>query len=149
MAPPKSRSETEAKVTKGEETASYLRPHLALAGRSDTLFSDDAARLIHQTSRGYPRTVNNLAIQALVAPFATDQTIQMLAHTDFLDAAIIDVDATLTEAAAPFPATPKRVRGHPRYFPPDRDHAARRVWSRHERVRIAAHLASRGRYLPR
>jgi hypothetical protein len=37
------------------ETASYLRHHLALAGRSDTLFSDDAAvALIHQTSRGYP-----------------------------------------------------------------------------------------------
>jgi hypothetical protein len=37
----------------------------------------------------------------------------VLAHTDFLDAAIIDVDATLTKAAAPFPATPKRVRAIP------------------------------------
>ena len=45
-----------------EETTGYLRHHLALAGRSDTLFSDDAAALIHQTSRGYPRAVNNLAI---------------------------------------------------------------------------------------
>ena len=50
-----------------EETGSYLRHHLALAGRSDTLFSDDATALIHQTSRGYPRAVNNLALQALVA----------------------------------------------------------------------------------
>ena len=48
-----------------QETASYLRHHLALAGRSDTLFSDDAITLIHQTSRGYPRAVNNLAVQAL------------------------------------------------------------------------------------
>jgi type II secretory pathway predicted ATPase ExeA len=58
-----------------EETASYLRHHLALAGRDDTLFSDDAAALIHQTSRGYPRAVNNLALQALVAAFAADKAI--------------------------------------------------------------------------
>lgn len=58
-----------------EETISYLRHHLGLAGRSDTLFSDDAAALIHQTSRGYPRAVNNLALQALVAAFADDKTI--------------------------------------------------------------------------
>ena len=59
----------------GEETSSYLRHHLALAGRSDTLFSDDAAALIHQTSRGYPRAVNNLAVQALVAAYAGKKTI--------------------------------------------------------------------------
>jgi len=37
------------------ETRSYLTHHLKLAGRSDTLFSDDAAALIHQVSRGIPR----------------------------------------------------------------------------------------------
>ena len=58
-----------------EETGSYLRHHITLAGRSDTLFSDDAAALIHQTSRGYPRAVNNLAVQALVAAFAADKAI--------------------------------------------------------------------------
>ena len=58
-----------------EETGSYLRHHVGLAGRSDTLFSDDATALIHQTSRGYPRAVNNLALQALVAAFASDKTI--------------------------------------------------------------------------
>ena len=58
-----------------DETGSYLRHHLALAGRDDTLFSDDAAALIHQTSRGYPRAVNNLALQALVAAFAADKAI--------------------------------------------------------------------------
>lgn len=58
-----------------EETPSYLRHHLALAGRSDNLFSDDAVALIHQTSRGYPRAVNNLALQALVAAFAADKAI--------------------------------------------------------------------------
>jgi type II secretory pathway predicted ATPase ExeA len=52
------------------ETAGYLRHHLSLAGRSDQLFSDDAAALIHQTSRGLPRAVNNLAVQSLVAAYA-------------------------------------------------------------------------------
>jgi type II secretory pathway predicted ATPase ExeA len=58
-----------------EETAGYLRHHLQLVGRGDTLFSDDAISLIHQTSRGYPRAVNNLAIQALLAAFAQGKAI--------------------------------------------------------------------------
>src|SRR5262249_21097492 len=53
-----------------EETVRYVKHHLGLAGRKDTLFSDDALALIHETSRGLPRAVNNLAIQALVAAFA-------------------------------------------------------------------------------
>ncbi|QGH70849.1 AAA family ATPase [Pseudactinotalea sp. HY158] len=57
------------------ETKSYLAHHLALAGRSDTLFSDDATALIHQVGRGTPRAVNNLAVQALVAAFATGKAI--------------------------------------------------------------------------
>jgi type II secretory pathway predicted ATPase ExeA len=56
-----------------EETGSYLRHHLTLAGRDDPLFSDDAVALLHQASRGIPRALNNLAIQALVAAYA-DQT---------------------------------------------------------------------------
>jgi type II secretory pathway predicted ATPase ExeA len=58
-----------------EETSSYLSHHLKLAGRSDTLFSDDALALIHQVSRGLPRAVNNLAVQALVAAYATNKAI--------------------------------------------------------------------------
>ncbi len=57
------------------ETKAYLAHHLKLAGRSDTLFSDDAADLIHQVSRGLPRAVNNLAVQALVAAYAANKTI--------------------------------------------------------------------------
>ena len=56
-------------MTSGE-TASYISHHLTLAGRSGPLFSDDATALIHATSRGLPRAVNNLAIQALIAAFA-------------------------------------------------------------------------------
>ncbi|RSM45344.1 AAA family ATPase [Actinoplanes sp. ATCC 53533] len=58
-----------------DETSSYVGHHLKLAGRSDTLFSDDALALIHQVSRGLPRAINNLAIQALVAAYATNKTI--------------------------------------------------------------------------
>lgn len=52
------------------ETAGYLTHHLTLAGRSDPLFSDDAVALIHHTSRGIPRAINNLAVQALIATYA-------------------------------------------------------------------------------
>jgi type II secretory pathway predicted ATPase ExeA len=57
------------------ETTGYLAHHLSLAGRADTLISDDAAALIHQTARGLPRAVNNLAIQALVAAYADGKAI--------------------------------------------------------------------------
>jgi type II secretory pathway predicted ATPase ExeA len=57
------------------ETTSYIKHHLALAGRSDALFSDDAVTLIHNAARGYPRAVNNLSLQALVATFAANKSI--------------------------------------------------------------------------
>jgi type II secretory pathway predicted ATPase ExeA len=57
------------------EAAGYLRAHLELAGRSDTLFSDDAVRAIHAHARGLPRAVNRLAITALLAAYTTGKTI--------------------------------------------------------------------------
>jgi type II secretory pathway predicted ATPase ExeA len=57
------------------ETASYIGHHLKLAGRADPLFSNDATTLIHQTSRGYPRLINNLAVHALLAAFADGKAI--------------------------------------------------------------------------
>ncbi len=73
-----------------QETASYITHHLKIAGRADTLFSDDAAALIHTTARGYPRAVNNLAIQALVATYAAgksivDETAARAAVTEYTD----------------------------------------------------------------
>ena len=58
-----------------KETAEYLRHHLALAGRDDALFSDDAIALLHQAGRGVPRALNNLATQALVAAFAERKSV--------------------------------------------------------------------------
>ena len=42
------------------DTADYIRYHCKIAGRADTLFSDDAIALFHNGSRGHPRAVNNL-----------------------------------------------------------------------------------------
>jgi len=58
-----------------EETAAYLRHHLTLAGRDDTLFSDDAVALLHRASRGIPRALNNRAVQALVAAYDEQKAI--------------------------------------------------------------------------
>jgi type II secretory pathway predicted ATPase ExeA len=57
------------------ETGDYIAHHVKLAGRSDTLFSDDAVALIHDASRGLPRAVNNLATQTLIAAYATNKSI--------------------------------------------------------------------------
>ena len=58
-----------------EETGTYIAHHTAIAGRADTLFSGDATELIHQVSRGLPRAVNNLAVQSLIAAYATKRNI--------------------------------------------------------------------------
>jgi type II secretory pathway predicted ATPase ExeA len=58
-----------------QDTAGYLTHHLKIAGRADTLFSGDAVTVIHNAARGYPRAVNNLAINALTAAFARKSTI--------------------------------------------------------------------------
>ena len=57
------------------DTGEYIAHHLKLAGRTDTLFSDDAVARIHKASRGLPRAVNNLAVQALIAAYAAGASI--------------------------------------------------------------------------
>ena len=63
------------------DTSDYISHHLKFAGRSDTLFSDDAITAIHQASRGYPRAVNNLAVSSLIATYAADKAIVDLSAT--------------------------------------------------------------------
>ena len=53
----------------GDGTA-YLRHHLALAGRSDQLFADDAVVRLHRQCNGIPRALNNAATAALIAAAA-------------------------------------------------------------------------------
>ncbi len=52
------------------ESAGYLCHHLALAGRTDPLFADDAVARLHRASLGLPRALNNLARDALIAAAA-------------------------------------------------------------------------------
>jgi type II secretory pathway predicted ATPase ExeA len=58
-----------------EETAGYIRHHLQLAGRADPLFTEDAIELIHTSSRGKPRSINRLAISALIAACAAGKNL--------------------------------------------------------------------------
>lgn len=58
-----------------KETAGYIRHHLQLAGRNDPLYTDDAIALIHTCSRGKPRSVNRLAIAALIAACAAGKNL--------------------------------------------------------------------------
>ena len=53
-----------------QETRDYIHHHIKLAGRTDTLFTDDAITVIHTASRGYPRAINNIAVHALTAAYA-------------------------------------------------------------------------------
>jgi type II secretory pathway predicted ATPase ExeA len=57
------------------EADGYIRAHLAHAGRTDTLFSDDAVRVIHSHARGMPRAINRLAVTALLAACTENKTI--------------------------------------------------------------------------
>lgn len=58
-----------------KETGDYIAHHLKLAGRADKIFSDDAISLIHDSSRGLPRQINNLATQTLIAGYAQNKSI--------------------------------------------------------------------------
>ena len=49
------------------ETAGYLKHHLALAGRTEPLFADDAIARLHRVANGLPRQLNNAATAALIA----------------------------------------------------------------------------------
>src|SRR5260370_8622734 len=52
------------------ESAAYLKHHLALAGRDEPLFADDAIARLHRVSSGLPRALNNAATAALIAAAA-------------------------------------------------------------------------------
>jgi type II secretory pathway predicted ATPase ExeA len=56
------------------EASGYIRSHLEHAGRSGTLFSDDAVRAIHAHARGLPRAINRLALTALLAACTAGKT---------------------------------------------------------------------------
>jgi type II secretory pathway predicted ATPase ExeA len=58
-----------------DHAAGYLTHHLALAGRTDPLFADDATAAICHAARGLPRQIGNLAVAALIAGYTRDNRI--------------------------------------------------------------------------
>ncbi|MFC8520311.1 hypothetical protein [Streptomyces sp. NPDC057257] len=58
-----------------DETAGYIKHHLTIAGRCDPLFSDGTVDLVRLTSRGLPRSVNDIALPSLIAAFADEKSI--------------------------------------------------------------------------
>jgi len=73
-----------------KETVCYIHHHLELSGRKDMLFADDAIELLHRSSRGIPRQLNNLASQALIACYAKQKATVDL---DCAQAAVAEVQA--------------------------------------------------------
>jgi type II secretory pathway predicted ATPase ExeA len=59
----------------GPQTGDYIRHHLAIAGRCDPLFADDAINAIGHAARGLPRQIGNLAVAALIAGYTRRNTI--------------------------------------------------------------------------
>ena len=58
-----------------DQAAGYLAHHLALAGRTDPLFADDATTAIAHAARGLPRQLGNLAVAALIAGYTRNNRI--------------------------------------------------------------------------
>lgn len=54
------------------ETARYVAHRLAVAGRSEPLFTPEAIAALHRHARGIPRRINQLAANALLEGFARD-----------------------------------------------------------------------------
>jgi hypothetical protein len=96
------------------ETADYITHHVKIAGRTDTLFGHDAVTLIHNASRGYPRAINNLALNALTSAFARNSTI-----VDEKAARIAISETGCLTGTITTPTTPPPSRPRPRPQPAD------------------------------
>lgn len=82
------------------ETASYIRHRLAVAGGSPDLFDDEACSAVHYFTSGIPRLINMLCDQALVYAFSED--IQRVS-TATIDEVVHDRAQSGLSAFKPFP----------------------------------------------
>jgi type II secretory pathway predicted ATPase ExeA len=73
-----------------DEVGAYLAHRLAVAGRTDPLFTPEAAEAIHSFSGGLPRRVNQLAAGALLEAFGRD--------AEMVDAAVVEAAGADLEA---------------------------------------------------
>ena len=76
-----------------DETAGYIRHHLEQAGRHRRAVHRRGDRQIHQAARGKPRTVNNIAMAALIATAGASACKDLVDHAS-ARAAIAEVTAT-------------------------------------------------------
>ncbi|GGJ14538.1 ATPase AAA [Alicyclobacillus cellulosilyticus] len=63
-----------------EETADYVRHQIQLTGKAAPLFTDSALHLIYGASRGIPRVVNQICLQALYDAAAKNSDVVEDAH---------------------------------------------------------------------
>jgi len=73
-----------------DETARYVVHRLAVAGRSEPLFTEDGLASLHRHARGLPRRLNQLAANALLEAFARDAA---RIGAEIVDAAAADLAA--------------------------------------------------------
>jgi len=58
-----------------DEAKPYITHHLAVAGRTDSLFSDDVIKEIFQQAKGIPRLINNLCYACLIDIYHNNKNI--------------------------------------------------------------------------
>jgi type II secretory pathway predicted ATPase ExeA len=81
-----------------EETAGYLAHRLAVAGRTEPLFTEEAIRALHRHSRGLPRRINQLAANALLEAFGREES---RIGADVVEAAAADLAAYMGSDPTP------------------------------------------------
>ena len=57
------------------EAKPYITHHLSVAGRTDTLFSDDVIEDLFQQAKGIPRVINNLCYACLINIYHTNKNV--------------------------------------------------------------------------
>jgi type II secretory pathway predicted ATPase ExeA len=73
----------------GEETRAYIEDRLRIAGASEQVFLPEAVELVHQYSKGIPRTINLLCEQSLIFAYA-EQVKPIPAH--FVESVGLELD---------------------------------------------------------
>jgi type II secretory pathway predicted ATPase ExeA len=80
------------------ETARYVEHRLAVAGRTEPLFTGEALASLHRCARGLPRRINQLAANALLEAFGREQS---RIGADVVEAAAADLAAYMGTDPAP------------------------------------------------
>ena len=58
-----------------DEIQKYIQHHLAIAGRTDNIFSDNVIADIYQHARGIPRLINTLCYECLLEIYIQNKNV--------------------------------------------------------------------------